>query len=76
MKISRIICIIWFLFLIHPISILAASNEENWEKLDRISDQALQMVKQERYKDAKQLLTHFSNEFLRLNQLGRIIFNG
>lgn len=68
MKISRIICIICFLFLIHPISILAASTEENWEKLDRISDQALQMVKQERYKDAKQLLTHFSNEFLRLNQ--------
>ncbi len=54
--------------MIHPISIFAASNEENWEKLDQISDQALQMVKHERYKDAKQLLTHFSNEFLRMNQ--------
>jgi sporulation protein YpjB len=68
MKISRIICIICFIVMIYPISINATSNEENWEKLDQISDQALQMVKQERYKDAKQLLTHFSNEFLRMNQ--------
>ncbi|MEH7380770.1 sporulation protein YpjB [Bacillus sp. JJ1533] len=68
MKIFRIICIICFIVLIHPISIIATSNEENWEKLDEISDQALQMVKQERYKDAKQILTHFSNEFLRMNQ--------
>src|SRR5690606_6176964 len=28
--------------------------------------QALQMVKQQRYKDAKQLLTSFSNEFLKI----------
>ncbi|MCC3358343.1 sporulation protein YpjB [Bacillus sp. REN16] len=68
MKISRIICIICFIVMIYPISINATSNEDNWEKLDQISDQALQMVKQERYKDAKQLLTHFSNEFLRMNQ--------
>ncbi|MDR4888697.1 sporulation protein YpjB [Fredinandcohnia sp. QZ13] len=68
MKISRIICIICFIVMIHPISINATSTEENWDKLDQISDQALQMVKQERYKDAKQLLTHFSNEFLRMNQ--------
>lgn len=54
--------------MIHPISIAAASNEENWDKLDQISDQALQMVKQERYQDAKQFLTHFSNEFLRMSQ--------
>ncbi len=54
--------------MIYPISINATSNEENWEKLDQISDQTLQMVKQERYMDAKQLLTHFSNEFLRMNQ--------
>ncbi|MEH7236566.1 sporulation protein YpjB [Bacillus sp. JJ1562] len=68
MKISRIICILCFIVMIYPISINAASNEENWEKLDQISDQALQMVKQERYEDAKQLLTHFSNEFIRMNQ--------
>ncbi|MFS0863383.1 sporulation protein YpjB [Fredinandcohnia sp. 179-A 10B2 NHS] len=68
MKVSSIICVICFIVLIHPISIFATSNEDNWEKLDQISDQALQMVKQERYKDAKQLLSHFSNEFLEINQ--------
>ncbi|MEH7388397.1 sporulation protein YpjB [Bacillus sp. JJ1521] len=68
MKIFRIICVVCFIVMIHPISINATSNEENWDKLNQISDQALQMVKQERYEDAKQLLTHFSNEFLRMNQ--------
>ncbi|WP_453995459.1 sporulation protein YpjB [Bacillus nitroreducens] len=68
MKFSRLVCIICIIFMIYPISTITASNEENWDKLDQISDQALQMVKQERYKDAKQLLTHFSNEFLRMTQ--------
>ncbi|MFT4413076.1 sporulation protein YpjB [Fredinandcohnia humi] len=68
MKVSSMICVICFIVFIYPLSIFAASNEESWDKLDQISDEALQMVKQERYKDAKQLLSHFSNEFLALNQ--------
>lgn len=41
------------------------------EKLDQISDDALQMVKMERYKDANRLLHHFSEEFLEVTGSGR-----
>ncbi|RSD26512.1 sporulation protein YpjB [Mesobacillus subterraneus] len=41
------------------------------EELDNISDQALQMVKLQRYEDADRLLKHFSEEFLTITGDGR-----
>jgi sporulation protein YpjB len=41
------------------------------DKLDQISDEALQMVKLQRYKDANRLLNYFSEEFLAVTGDGR-----
>jgi sporulation protein YpjB len=51
--------------LIFPFTARGESHNE-WKKLDDISDEALQMVKHERYGEAKQLLEYFSNEFLKV----------
>ncbi|WP_026563911.1 sporulation protein YpjB [Bacillus sp. UNC41MFS5] len=40
-----------------------AEQQSPMEKLDDISDEALQMVKFHRYEDAKRLLDYFSNQF-------------
>lgn len=52
--------------LIFPTT-MNAETTDNWDKLDELSGQALMMVKQERYEEAKQLLQQFSNEFLMVN---------
>jgi sporulation protein YpjB len=46
-----------------PIAALAEENLANVEKLDAISDDAFQMVKNQRYEDAQKLLSNFSKEF-------------
>lgn len=64
MKLIRIITII--MVLLYPSTILAEINDE-WKKLDKISNEALQLAKNERFEEAKQILTQFSEEFLKLN---------
>ncbi len=48
--------------LLTPITV-DAENPTPMEKLDDISDEALQMVKYQRYDDAKKLLDYFSDQF-------------
>ncbi len=57
----------WFyiaaiIFMLTPISVIA-EVQSPMEKLDDISDEALQMVKFHRYEDAKKLLDYFSDQF-------------
>ncbi|WP_042355281.1 sporulation protein YpjB [Bacillus rubiinfantis] len=49
------------LFLLTPISV-RAEGQTPLEKLDDISDEALQMVKFHRYEDARKLLDYFSDQ--------------
>lgn len=48
--------------MLTPITVVA-ENLTPMEKLDDISDEALQMVKYQRYDDAKKLLDYFSDQF-------------
>lgn len=66
MRVLRILCVITIVIFIFPGTIYGTSHN-HWDKLDQISDEALLIVKQERYKEAKQLLTHFSNEFIKIS---------
>ncbi|MDM5187817.1 sporulation protein YpjB [Bacillus sp. DX4.1] len=49
-----------FLLILFPVRIYA----ENWNELTGILDDSLQFVKQEEYKNATQVLKHFSEQFL------------
>ncbi|KAA0550242.1 sporulation protein YpjB [Bacillus sp. BGMRC 2118] len=40
-----------------------SKHTDSWKKLDSISDQALQLVKHQKYEEAKKLLTYFSDKF-------------
>ena len=51
--------------LLAPITVFA-DKESPMEKLDNISDEALQMVKFQKYDDAKKLLEYFSTQFTSL----------
>lgn len=65
MKRRFVIVLIVLLFLLPEI--IMAKTLNGWKNLDQISDDALQLVKSERYVYAKQMLEYFSNEFLELN---------
>jgi len=58
--------IIMIIMLLYPTIAFGKINDE-WERLDEISDEALQLAKNERFEEAKQILSHFSEEFLKLN---------
>jgi sporulation protein YpjB len=53
------------LFCIKPTIGLAqhTKHTNEWEKLDVVTDQALQLVKHQKYEDAKKLLSYFSDQF-------------
>nr|WP_263325918.1 sporulation protein YpjB [Neobacillus sp. Marseille-Q6967] len=57
----------WFLLIAIVIMLapmtVSANEETPIEKLDHISDEALQMMKIHRYEDAKKLLDYFSEQF-------------
>lgn len=55
-----LLCLI--VLLLTPI-IVNAEQQSSIDKLDDISDEALQMVKLQKYDDAKQLLDYFSQQF-------------
>lgn len=57
--------LLMILVLIAPINVLAKQTL-SIDKLDEISDEALQMVKYEKYDDAKKLLDYFSKQFATL----------
>lgn len=63
MKFKVAIAVVIFL-VFTPITILANEHTSSIEKLDRLSNEALQMVKSSRYEEAKRLLEYFSVEFL------------
>lgn len=65
MKIKLMILFLAALLLL-PLSVYAEHMEptSTIEKLDHISDEALQMVKLQRYDDAKKILEYFSDQFL------------
>lgn len=52
--------------LLFPAAVLAKepSTADLWNKLEDTSGQALELVKQEKYDDAKQMLTYFEDQFL------------
>lgn len=66
----------WFLFCIAAVLFLApamvlADQPTSIENLDNISDEALQMVKYQRYDDAKKLLDYFTDQFPKLSSRER-----
>jgi len=52
--------------MLAPITVFAEQSSP-MEKLDNISDEALQMVKFHRYEDAKKLLDYFSDQFMSIS---------
>lgn len=62
MKVKWILLISVIILLLAPLN-AAATQPSPLEKLDEISDEALQMVKSQRYEDAKTILNYFSNQF-------------
>ncbi|MFC4322671.1 sporulation protein YpjB [Litchfieldia salsa] len=66
MRCLKIVYVLMILIIGFPIS-SHANGHDHWGKLDQISDQALQLVKQERYEEAKGMLDYFSEEFLKVN---------
>ncbi|WP_102345792.1 sporulation protein YpjB [Bacillus sp. Marseille-P3661] len=61
-KIVFILLFLMFFSLPHSIN---AQNDEAWSYLDDIVDQALLLTKQEKYEEAKKMLTHFSEQFMK-----------
>lgn len=57
------------IFLLMPIPI-QAKDSPAIDKLDKLSDEALQMVKLGRYEDAKKLLEYFSKQLISNSDLG------
>ncbi len=65
-----IILVIIVIFLFIPIPIHAKESSAI-DRLDKLSDEALQMVKLGRYEDAKKLLDYFSEQFLSVSNVER-----
>jgi sporulation protein YpjB len=66
----KILLLFSVLLLMAPLATYAAPTSPV-EELDDLSDEALQMVKLQRYEDANRLLKHFSEEFLTVTGNGR-----
>jgi sporulation protein YpjB len=67
----------WLLLMIifgylFPSVAYAETNNDGWRRLDEISDEALQLAKNKRFEEAKEVLDYFSNEFLKLNARERL----
>ncbi len=64
---ARVVIFISILILLFPITI-HANETSPIDKLNSISDEALQMVRSSRYDDAHKLLLYFSEEFISMDQ--------
>ncbi|MFD1738532.1 sporulation protein YpjB [Bacillus salitolerans] len=62
---KKMMMILAIIFAIMP-SVSHANHTHNWEDLDIVADQALQLVKQQKYEDASKLLSYFSDQFSKL----------
>lgn len=60
----KVAIFVFMIFILTPATLLANHHISSIEKLDQISNEALQMVKSSRYEDARKLLEYFSDEFL------------
>ncbi|GLH65206.1 sporulation protein YpjB [Parageobacillus sp. G301] len=60
------------LICLFPLHNYAAENDGCWKKLDQISDQALQLAKNGRFEEAKEVLTYFSDQFFQMNARDRL----
>ncbi|WP_027408560.1 sporulation protein YpjB [Anoxybacteroides tepidamans] len=49
-----------------------ATHHDGWSRLDEISDEALQLAKNKRFEEAKEVLNYFSDQFLKLNARERL----
>jgi sporulation protein YpjB len=67
MKARVLVIFIFILILLVPITI-HAKEKSPIDKLNSISDEALQMVRSSRYDDANKLLLYFSEEFISMDQ--------
>ena len=52
-------------FLLHATIIFAKENEQNWNKLNELAEQVLQLGKQKKYEEARQIIGNFSTDFLK-----------
>ncbi|WP_062046824.1 sporulation protein YpjB [Bacillus sp. JCM 19034] len=64
----QLILVIMLVFII-PLTIYAddSPSEQSWKELNHMSDQILQLTKQEKYSEAKQLMDYFSTAFLEID---------
>ncbi len=64
---SRWILIFVFILICLKPTTGLAEHTDDWKQLDLITDQALQLVKSQKYEDAKKLISYFSDQFLKVN---------
>jgi sporulation protein YpjB len=69
---AKCISIFLALFLIIPLYVSAEPSSSPLTELDQISDDALQMVKLNRFDDAKKLLEYFSKQFVTITSGGQL----
>jgi sporulation protein YpjB len=68
---AKIAVFIFLIYLLKPFSIYAEQPSSSMDKLDMLSDEALQMVKIQKYEEAKKILDYFSDQFLSGNVQAR-----
>lgn len=66
MRIRVLIGIVVVIFFILPLA-MHAEHDRSFGELNDLSDHALRLTKQERFGEAKQLLEHFSDEFVKVS---------
>ncbi|MBA2870196.1 sporulation protein YpjB [Anoxybacillus calidus] len=68
---KKIFIFIMIFMMLFPY-VASSQTTDEWKKLDQISDEALQLAKNKRFEEAKQVLAHFSEEFFKLNARERL----
>lgn len=58
-------CLILIFILFHASTIFAAESEQNWNKLNELAEQVLQLGKQNKYEEARKIIANFSTDFLK-----------
>ncbi|PLR77154.1 sporulation protein YpjB [Bacillus sp. V3-13] len=69
---AKFVILFLAVLLLAPISTVYSEQPPPLDKLDSLADQALQMIKLQRYDDAGKLLEYFSEEFLAFNASERL----
>lgn len=66
MRVGKILVLLSVFFLFYPI-ITYANAQDQWRVLDETSDHILQLVKQDKHEEAKQLLDYFQDKFIQIS---------